>query len=88
MSIFTIPIANVICLGLLPSSRPPASKTSATASGISFRTDYGDGKATLTYEEQDWFDENTWTPQTQDYSFSLSGTVTVDDGKPEVSFGD
>ncbi|KFI49082.1 zinc-ribbon domain [Bifidobacterium boum] len=59
-----------------------------TASGISFRTDYGDGKATLTYEEQDWFDENTWTPQTQDYSFSLSGTVTVDDGKPEVSFGD
>lgn len=28
-----------------------------TASGISFRTDYGDGKATLTYEEQDWFDE-------------------------------
>ena len=32
--------------------------------------------------------KNTWTPQTQDYSFSLSGTVTVDDGKPEVSFGD
>lgn len=61
---------------------------SITSSGISFRTDYGDGKATLTYEQQDWFDENTWTPETEDFSFSLSGTVNIANGKPDVTFED
>lgn len=65
-----------------------AKDISITDSGIEFSTGYGDGKATLSYEEQDWFDENTWTPETEDYSFGLSGSVTIDNGKPDIKFED